>query len=37
MWERQRAVDEARERLKETEAANAALGLTPSPKADAAE
>jgi len=28
MWERQRAVDEARERLKETEAANAALGMS---------
>ena len=27
MWERQRAVDEARERLKETEAATEALGL----------
>jgi ATP-binding cassette subfamily B protein len=33
MWERQRAVDEARERLKETEAANEALGLGGKPQA----
>ena len=30
MWERQRAVDEARERLKQTEAENAALGRKPA-------
>jgi len=34
MWERQRAVDEARERLKETEAATEALGMK-TPKAAA--